>query len=148
MYTDKEVTNAFGMNATQIAAELRKKYFEIACFPVDPEWDKLPANQRASWVLAVEMLFIKCERMLQNISAKAETEKLVDTIKGPGTYKKLPTTLKIVWEAVLRHALNIITAGTQMEPGESKDTLRKEFDEAMADDWHDWVQKRIEMERK
>jgi hypothetical protein len=148
MRTDDEVTNAFGMNATQIAESLREKYFQILCRKVKPTWKELPPSLRARWAAAVEILFMKCERQVQNVSAKRETEAFLDSIAGPETFKKLPRVVQVVWEAVLRHAINILVAGTQIEPGENPEELRREFDRAMADDWHDWVANKIKMEKK
>lgn len=148
MHTDDEVTNAFGMNATQIAESLREKYFQIICKNVSPLWKELPASLRARWTASVEILFMKCERQLQNVSAKRETEAFLDAIAGPGTYKNLPRPMQIVWEAVLRHAINLIVAGTQVESGENQEELRREFDQAMSDDWHEWVYNKIKMEKE
>ena len=149
MHTDEdEATNAFGMTAVQIAESLRAKYFQIVCENPACEWGDLPASLRARWAAAVDILFIKCERQLQGVSAKKETESFVDSINGPSTFRKLPRVLQIVWEAVLRHAINIIVAGTQVDPGENPTELRKEFDRAMADDWHDWVANKVKMEKE
>jgi hypothetical protein len=147
MRTEDELTNAFGMNAIQIAQSLREKYFQIICKDVKPKWEELPVNLRARWAASVDILFMKCERQLQGVSAKKETEAFVDSIHGPGTYRKLPRVLQVVWEAVLRHAINLIVAGTARDPGEDPTELRREFDQAMADDWHDWVRKKIESEK-
>jgi hypothetical protein len=144
---DQPFENAFGMGSAEIAQELRKTYYRLLGRELKPNWKDMPSNLRARWCASVEVLFVKCERQVQT-SAKAATQSFVDSIAGDGSFKKMPRSLQIIWEAILRHAINLVVAGMARDPGENANELRREFDQALKDTWEEWVAERLEKETK
>lgn len=138
-------TNALGMDSQQIATLVRQKLHELLeVKPATASWDDLPQQTRQRWMNAIDDLFIKCERQVQ-MSAQLATRRFVDEVLGHGTYDKLTPHLKIFWEALMRHTINLITAG-QAQPGEANSPaeLRQELDEALKTDWQPWIRERVE----
>ena len=127
-----------GLTPANVAREAREKYWSLRNTEPKIAWGNLDASTQNRWIDAVESLFVKCERQM-SLSAASATAGFVDGILGRGAFEKLPPANRLLWEAVLRHAVMLIMAG---EPGATRNELDQEIAEAREYDWGKWLEKK------
>lgn len=133
-----EYTNASGMTPLAMAEVLRGKYYSLAGCEPDVSWSGLAPGIKARWAAAIEMLFDKWERGVTS-SFKATTEQFVDAIQGIGAFGKLSRPHQLLWEAVLRTAVNLVSVGRVTDFPMTQDEIEREQQEAIDYNWNDWL---------
>lgn len=139
----EDLTNALGMGAATIAQLVAEKYFELRG-DKSSDWKKMPPATRSRWEAVVEGLFFRCHQNQGSMSAQEATRAFVDGLFAPGTFEKLPPLLRPLWEALLRHTLNLITVGQPVDgAGLSREEMQAELDGALAYDWNQWLEAKL-----
>lgn len=155
---EQEYQNACGMTAEQIAKQLRKRFYEMYDLlrEADPdrlqsifarEWNEIPAAARARWTVAVEVLFEKQAAGVQSMSASLATQEFADCIVGAGHYRRQVRPLQLVWEAVLRHAIDLLTIGQVEGVTLNQSEIERELQTAFSYNSWKWVQEKYLAEK-
>jgi len=151
-----EYRNAGGETSTQIARRLRDKYVQlygwlresVDTLPAIPsvQWDHLPANLKARWATAVDMIFEMYARR-EPVPAKAASAAFLDTIAGSGAFRKQHRILQCLWESVMRHGVDLVTAGMPVEGDDNRpEDLQSDFQDALNYNCQEWLEQRIKRE--
>jgi hypothetical protein len=133
-----EYTTPAGQDLDSVARSARELILKL--FGVDDVaggWEEASEGIKERWREAVAVVFSQCLSEVE-VSWDILAERAASAFGGVGQQKSLEPALRIRWEAVVRHASNLILA----EDGSDVDAV-------MSHDWRPWIlEKSKEMERE
>lgn len=133
-----DLVSPLGLTPEMVAAEARRKLFELIEVPES----EFTAEKKDHWREGATMLFILAQQIIDGKELPADRTAI--QFKNQ-VDKDSSTNIPVVfWEAVIRFALNLISAGAEPEPGDTRAELQAELAQARDYNWKTWIAKQLE----
>lgn len=136
-----ELRSPLGLTSMQIAREARDLYLKLmTTSSSSPASDDKKLPHWSAWVDGM-MQAIQLQRPISVTTAAKGLTARLDV-----SFDKQPLLVKLVWQAVVRHAANLMQAGQQAEDGflDSMEERRNELTRARSYDWREWIVRKYE----
>lgn len=128
MMDEEEYTTRLGYTLTDIGKNARELLYKIVGKETT-EWDAIPEGMRDHWIDYAEVMADTCARELE-LSWSDLVHKAHSAFHGKDCIEEESELMTLVWEALCRHTINLITADDHDDLAMLLDSL---------DHWKEWI---------
>jgi hypothetical protein len=135
MPIDSEHETTTGLTTEDVAQECHAAYLKIWQHVSEdplPDWESISEGTQHRWAEGISCVFEQYEREVSTTWQQL-AEKVACAINGPQAFAEADTVLRKVWEAITRHAINLIVSEDQAD-----------LQEARGHDWMSWLQEEFQ----
>lgn len=133
-----ELVSPLGLTPEMVAAEARRKLFELIGVPES----EYTAEKKEHWREGATMLFILAGQIIEGKQLPAD--RTANQFKNQVDKDSSTNIPLVVWEAVIRFSLNLISAGAEPEPGDTRAELEAELAQTRDFNWKTWIDQKLE----
>lgn len=132
------LVSPLGLTPEMVAAEARRKLFELIEVPES----EFTAEKKEHWREGAAMLFVVTQQIIDGKELPAD--RTTNNFKNQVDKDSSTNIPPLVWEAVVRFSLNLISAGAEPEPGDTRAELQAELAQARDYNWKTWIAQKVE----